>query len=123
MKRAKERSIAVGSSQRLWLPLGAVAVALACAAIVSLMYLQRPPQIPTDQLRYLQLLSTAISSENAQQVARMSDLLKGQHEAKALSDRQWSEYQKILDLANRSEWRKAMEACERFKAAQGGGWR
>jgi hypothetical protein len=119
MKRATDRSVAIVSRGRRWLPLVAGAVAIAIAAILGLIYLRQPPKIPASQLRYLQLLSTAISSEDSQQVARIGGLLKGQHEAKELSDRQWSEFQEILDRVNRREWEQAMEACERFKWAQG----
>jgi hypothetical protein len=99
--------------------LGAGAGAIACCAIASIFYLQQPPKIPANQLRFLQLLSTAISSENPPQIAKIGDLLKGQHEANELSDLQWREFRKILDRANRGEWEQAMTACERFKAAQG----
>jgi hypothetical protein len=101
---------------RRWILWGAALAT--CVIPISFLYFLQPPDLPKDQMRHLQLLSTAVSSRSSQQVTRLGEFFKSQREAGKMTGPQWKEFQKILDCANRKEWDQAIARCERFKAAQ-----
>jgi hypothetical protein len=79
---------------------------------------QRPPILYGDRLRYLQLLSTAVSSRNASQLSDLARLLKEKLDARELDEREWRHFESIFQFVERGEWERASTACERFAEAQ-----
>lgn len=80
-------------------------------------YLQ-PPVVSEGQLRYIQLLRTAVSSENEQQVTGVERVLKKNLDDGELTPKEWRHFQSIIDRAKRGEWDSAARACEGFERAQ-----
>jgi hypothetical protein len=102
-----------------WLALSCAVAVMAGIGIGLVRAFGEPPKIPAAHLRYVQLLSTAVSSRDASRVARMNDLFRSLHDEEKLSDSQWKAIGKILDMAKVDQWDHAMAACEKLKAAQG----
>jgi hypothetical protein len=80
-------------------------------------YLQ-PPVVSEGQLRYIQLLRTAVSSENEEHVAGVERVLKKKLDGGELTQKEWRHFQGIIDVAKRGEWESASRACEGFERAQ-----
>lgn len=77
-----------------------------------------PPAVQRENLDCIQLLRTAVSSENAQQVAGVKRLLDKRVADGMMPEVERSHFDTILRLAQSNQWEEANEACMRFEDAQ-----
>ena len=77
-----------------------------------------PPAVQRENLDCIQLLRTAVSSENAQQVAGVKRLLDKRVADGLMPEAERSHFDSILRLTQSSQWEEANAACMRFEAAQ-----
>lgn len=77
-----------------------------------------PPAIQRENLDCIQLLRTAVSSENPQQVAGVKRLLDKRVADGTMKIPERSHFETILRLAQSDQWEEANAACMRFEAAQ-----
>ena len=118
MNRSTARRTTLKTSTSRWLSLLCGVVLLACIGTGLVLAWGGPPKMPPAHLRYVQLLCTAVSSKDVDQVARMNDLFRSLHEKRALTDSQWQAICQILDRAKVQQWDQAMAVCEKLKKAQ-----
>jgi len=77
----------------------------------------RPPVIEQDNLKYIQLLMTAISSQSPEQLEKVELSIRKRFEAKQMSDREYAALRNIAAQARSGEWEPAYKAC--FVLAEG----
>lgn len=77
-----------------------------------------PPAVQRENLDCIQLLRTAVSSENAQQVAGVKRLLDKRVADGTMPNQERSHFDTILRLVQSGNWDEANEECMRFEAAQ-----
>lgn len=78
----------------------------------------RPPVVEYDNLRYVQLLRTAVSAKNPTWLAGVEKAIKQRREENALSPAEDRHFRRILDQANSGDWLSADRACFEFEQAQ-----
>ncbi len=105
----------MADSRRLWLG-GLLCVLLVVA--LAWWFRPRPPAVEFDNLRYIQLLSTSISAENADWLAKVESAVRVRHEAGEMSPRELQHFQQIIDLAKAGDWQTANRECYAFAEAQ-----
>jgi hypothetical protein len=77
-----------------------------------------PPAVQRENLDCIQLLRTAVSSENSQQVAGVKRLLDKRVADGMMPDVERSHFDTIIRLAQSNQWEEANAACMCFEAAQ-----
>jgi hypothetical protein len=78
----------------------------------------QPPAIEFDNLRYIQLLTTAVSSRNEEQVSKVSHAVEERHRAGRMSATELGHFQRIIGLADGGDWSTADRECFTFAEAQ-----
>ncbi|HWL09653.1 MAG TPA: hypothetical protein VNQ76_14680 [Planctomicrobium sp.] len=77
----------------------------------------RPPVVESGNLKHLQVLMTAVSSRNQEQLERIEGKISGQLEAGEMSMKEHQAFQKIITQAKSGEWEQAYQ--ESFRLAEG----
>lgn len=98
-----------------------IAIVLVCfigLTIWGVRWYLRPPVVSEGQLRYIQLLRTAVSAQNVEHVAGVERVLKKKVETSELTEREWRHFRWIIETAQSGQWERAAEACEGFEQAQ-----
>jgi predicted negative regulator of RcsB-dependent stress response len=78
----------------------------------------RPPAVEFDNLKYIQLLSTAVSARNPEWLEKVRSAVDTRHSAGELSDRELAAFERILATAQAGEWQRAERDCYDFAKAQ-----
>lgn len=78
----------------------------------------RPPAIEFDNLKYIQLLTTAVSSRNEDQVSKVSFAVEERHRAGKMSETELGHFRRIIGLADSGDWTTADRECFTFAEAQ-----
>lgn len=78
---------------------------------------QRPPVVQFENLKYIQLLSTAVSSRNEEWLAKVAQAVGERHAAGEMSSSEMASFQRIMDTAAAGEWERADREC--FALAEG----
>lgn len=78
----------------------------------------RPAAVEFDNLKYVQMLTTAVSNRNAEWVTKVEAAVQRRFEEKQMSARERAEFQKIIDLTRATQWDQADRACFRLAEAQ-----
>lgn len=78
----------------------------------------RPPVVEHNNLRYIQLLRTAVSAKNPTWLAGVEKAINQRREENALSPTEESHFRRILDQAKSGDWSNADRACFEFEQAQ-----
>lgn len=78
----------------------------------------RPPAVEFDNLKYIQLLTTAVSAQNAEWLAKVDQAVKQRHESGEMSDRELEAFRRIFSAATAENWKEAELACDRLARAQ-----
>lgn len=104
------------NSRRTW---GACGVVLA-AVMVLLAYRwwMRPPALEYDNLRYIQLLTTAVSARNPDWLDGVSRAVEERHESGEMSVEELASLREIIGIAEAGEWGRADEECYALAVAQ-----
>jgi hypothetical protein len=71
-----------------------------------------------DNLKYIQLLRTAVSSERPDWLAKVREAVDQRVAEGAMSPRERAHFETILTTAEAGEWREAHEAAFQFEEAQ-----
>lgn len=81
--------------------LGPLAVVVACgiAALLVHRYWTRPPAVEFGNLRYIQLLWTAVSSRDADRLDRVEAALHRRRESEEMSDRELAHFLEVIAVA------------------------
>jgi hypothetical protein len=77
-----------------------------------------PPAVEFDNLKYIQLLSTAVSARNAEWVEKVAMAVEQRHADGQMSAGELQHFQTLIDQARRGEWEAADRACFKFAEAQ-----
>lgn len=78
----------------------------------------RPPVVEHDNLRYIQLLRTAVSAKNPTWLAGVEKAINHRREENAISPAEERHFRRILDQAKSGDWANADRACFEFEQAQ-----
>jgi hypothetical protein len=78
----------------------------------------RPPAVSFDNLEYIQLLRTAVSSQRLDYVTKVDEAISGRKSEGKMSDAEWNHFQSIIATAKAGDWSEADKACIKFEYAQ-----
>jgi hypothetical protein len=78
----------------------------------------RPAAVEFDNLKYIQMLTTAVSNRNEEWVAQVEAAVQQQFDEKQMSAQEHREFQKIIALSRDLQWEQADRACFRLAEAQ-----
>lgn len=77
-----------------------------------------PPAVEFDNLKYIQLLRTAVSSERSDWLDKVKAAVVLRVTEGKMSEREFSHFDRIIKLAESRNWKSANEACFHFEEAQ-----
>lgn len=99
--------------------LAVLAGLLAVAAVwQAWVWWMRPAAVEFDNLKYIQLLTTAVSSRDSGMVDRVELAILDRRQQGNISDREIAEFNAIIELARGEEWETADRACYALAEAQ-----
>jgi hypothetical protein len=78
----------------------------------------RPPAVEFDNLKYIQLLSTAISSRNSEWVEKVELAVDERRSAQQMSDAEHAHFEGLIAHARGGNWELADRECFAFAEAQ-----
>lgn len=102
--------------QKIALLVGVPAVVV-CAVLVY-RWSTRPPAIEFDNLKYLQLLTTAVSARSPDWLAKVEEAVESRHRAGAMSERELASMSRIIAIATAGDWATADRECFALAEAQ-----
>jgi hypothetical protein len=79
---------------------------------------RRPPAVEYDNLKYIQLLSTALSARNAEWLEKVEQAIEQRFSGGELSAAERQALQQIIHRARSGEWSQAERECYRLAEAQ-----
>ncbi len=77
----------------------------------------RPPVVEFNNLKYVQLLMTVVSSKDQEKLGRLEDSINNQFKEGEMSDREHKSFQTIIAQARSGKWDEAQKAS--FRLAEG----
>ncbi len=77
----------------------------------------RPPVIETANLKYIQLLMTAVSSKQPESVARVGQSIQQRFDSGEMSLSEKQSLERIIAMTTAGKWNEAYQAC--FRLAEG----
>lgn len=95
--------------------------AVAVLLIVGLWFYSRwgrPPAVEFDNLRYVQLLRTAVSARNADWLAKVDSAVDQRLASGDMSSTEHAHFRSLIAMAREGAWKEADIACFRFEEAQ-----
>lgn len=78
----------------------------------------RPTVIQHDNLKYIQLLRTACSSQREDQLEGVARAVAQRREVGDMNESEWKEFEKIFAIARQGDWRTADEQAYRLELGQ-----
>ncbi len=78
----------------------------------------QPAVVHTDNLKYIQLLRTAVSSQRVDYLDGVERSLQQRRETGGMTPREWREFESILAMAKANQWKQADQAAMRLESAQ-----
>jgi hypothetical protein len=78
----------------------------------------RAPAVEYDNLKYIQLLSTAVSSRKPEMVDKVAAAVRQRHAGSQMSDGELAHFEAIIATARSGQWDEADRAAYDFAAAQ-----
>jgi hypothetical protein len=112
------RNTKPNSIPRGWLIAGTCLCAAVVGLIVFLSYWLQPPVVAITNLRYIQSLRTAVSSQRMDYVNKVDEALKSLKAQGELSEPEWTHFQMIIAKARAGDWQAADQACLKWEIAQ-----
>lgn len=103
---------------RKWGQISAWLVVVIAAAVWAINWWMEPPAAGFENLRYIQLTRTAVSSRSPEQVARLSAALERRLQNGKLTEAEHTHFRKILQYAESQEWEAAEQMAWDFEVAQ-----
>lgn len=77
-----------------------------------------PPAVEFDNLRYLQQLSSAVSSRDEEWVGKVDEVVRLRHSDGLMSESELEHFQSIITTARSGFWDRADRECYAFAEAQ-----
>ena len=77
-----------------------------------------PPAVETENLKYIQLLRTAVSSESPDMLAKVKEAIQHRFDEGEMSKTERDHFDQIIRLAETRDWKTAHETCFRFEESQ-----
>ena len=77
-----------------------------------------PPAVETENLKYIQLLRTAVSSESPDMLAKVKEAIQHRFDEGEMSKTERDHFDRIIRLAEARDWKTAHETCFRFEESQ-----
>jgi hypothetical protein len=105
----------MSSMQQRWLAAGLVVIVVGVVAYRQWTY---PPAVEFDNLRYIQLLSTAVSSRKLDLVDKVAAAIADRHSDGQMSASERGHFDRLIELARTEQWDAADRACFAFAEAQ-----
>jgi hypothetical protein len=102
--------------QRYWWA-GGTALLVIVLAVWAIRWWGTPPAVEYDNLKYIQLLWTAVSSRNTEWVAKVETAVEQRHAAGEMSPSALREFQRIISLTKAGDW--DLASRESYEFAQG----
>jgi hypothetical protein len=105
------------TARRRWLVL--LAASIAFGLVVAWWWpIDQPPRVADQNLKYVQLLRTAVSSRRADVVERFAVLVDQRLAEQVMSDAEVEHFRQILAVAQRADWPAADRMAHAFESAQ-----
>lgn len=98
--------------------IGIIGLLLLAATIWFFLWWNRPPAVQHDNLRYIQLLRTAVSSRSADQLGKVEAVLEKRRSTGLLSESEHEHFLRIINRAEQGEWTDADVMTRDFEVAQ-----
>lgn len=93
------------------------------AAVTLVRWWTRPPAVEFDNLKYIQLLTTAVSARNEDWLAKVTEAVDKRFAEGQMADAEHRHFQRIIDVARAGDWEAADKQCFAFAEAQLSRWR
>lgn len=77
-----------------------------------------PPAVEFDNLKYIQLLTTAVSSRSPAMVDKVESAVQQSATSGKMSEQEQRHFQDLIDLARAGKWEEADRRCFAFAEAQ-----
>lgn len=97
--------------------LAALPAVIVCAC-VAYRWWSRPPAIEFDNLRYVQLLTTAVSARSPDWLGKVEQAVQSRHRDGAMSERELESLSRIIAMADAGDWSTADRECFALAEAQ-----
>jgi hypothetical protein len=97
---------------------GGLILIAVCLSYWILIWWQRPPVVEFDNLKYIQLLRTAVSSERSDLVAKVGQAIDKRMDEGQMSESERAHFARIIAMADAKQWDAANRACFQFEEAQ-----
>jgi hypothetical protein len=109
-----------GEARKSWSWKHTTFCALAVVSLVGgyLWWNWKPPAVATNNLKYIQLLRTAVSSESPEMLRGVERAVQKQHERKELTETELEHFRKIIQQADKGHWQSANQMAYQFEQAQ-----
>ncbi|WP_437201005.1 hypothetical protein [Planctomicrobium sp. SH664] len=78
----------------------------------------RPTAVEFDNLKYIQLLTTALSSRSEKMVTQVEGAVKKRFDGHEMSEEEYAHFQKLIQMARDGQWKEADQQCFGFAEAQ-----
>ena len=78
----------------------------------------RPAAVEFDNLKYIQLLTTAVSSRKLDMLERVEKAIRQRHQSGEMSERELSEFEKLIQMCRDGHWSEADKGCFALAEAQ-----
>lgn len=102
--------------ERIWLI--PMAIILGGVAFYAYWWWMRPPVVEHDNLKYIQLLWTAVSSRNEEWLKGVERAVLERHDAGKMSDSELRHFESIIEAAQNGDWESANRESFAFAEAQ-----
>ena len=103
--------------RRRWLTVS-VATVVALGGVLFYRWWMRPPAIEFDNLKYVQLLTTAVSSRSPEWLGKVEQAVQLRHQAGEMSDVELKSLARIIQIAEAGDWATADLECFALAEAQ-----
>lgn len=96
----------------------AFVVIFGVAGILAWQAWNRPAVVQYDNLKYIQLLRTACSSQREDQLEGVRRAVSERRQSGQMSDAEWEEFEKIFAIARQGDWHSADRQAYRLEQGQ-----
>jgi hypothetical protein len=101
----------------IWL-YGVAGAVLLAAAVALFFWSRRPPVVAYDNLKYIQLLRTALSAQRADYLDGVERAIRARTAEQAMNAGEAAHFESIILLARQGHWEQAERAAWNFESAQ-----
>ncbi len=118
MNTRRPKNVRDSKLHRLWKSLTAFLAVFAMSGWFFLWWLSRPPAVSLENLKYIQLLRTAVSSQSKEMLLRVEGAIEELASKQQVSDSEYQHFAKIISVAREGRWQQADRMAYAFEEAQ-----